>query len=137
MNYFTLAAAIMLVLSISPYLARGEYSWYFSWKNTLTTFLLLSSPFAFYVAAKEEFGVKAWAHFALGLAGYVGVPDTDTDMACHALGSLVFSLHFLLHRVTKRNLLMGTLVKDAKAIEMNTVFSVDSNTSFASEEDVK
>ena len=70
MNYFTLAAAIMLVSSISPYLARGEYSWYFSWKNTLTTFLLLSSPFAFYVAAKEEFGVKAWAHFALGLAGY-------------------------------------------------------------------
>lgn len=70
MNYFTLAAVIMLTARIVPYLARGEYSWYFSWKNTLTTFLLLSSPFAFYVAAKEDFGIKAWAHFALGLAGY-------------------------------------------------------------------
>lgn len=50
---------------------------------------------------------------------YVGVLDTDTDMACHALGSLVFSIHFLLHRITKRDLLMGTLIRDAKATEMN------------------
>ena len=85
------------------------------------------------IAAEGYTGIRA----NLEKLKYVGVLDTDTDMACHALGSLVFSLHFLLHRVTKRNLLMGTLVKDAKAIEMNTVFSVDSNTFFASEEDVK
>lgn len=51
---------------------------------------------------------------------YVGVLDTDTDMACHTLGSLIFSLHFLLHRITKRDLLMGTLIKDSTAKDMNT-----------------
>ena len=55
---------------ILPYIARGKYDWYFSWKNTLTTFLLLSAPFPFYVAAKEGFGIKAWAHFLLGCTGY-------------------------------------------------------------------
>ncbi len=50
---------------------------------------------------------------------YVGVLDTDTDMACHALGSLIFSVHFLLHKITKRDLLMGKLIKDSKAAEMN------------------
>lgn len=70
MSYFTLAAVIMLISGIAPYLARGAHDWFFTWKNTLTTFLLLSSPFPFYVAAKEDFGIKAWAHFALGCAGY-------------------------------------------------------------------
>lgn len=60
---------------------------------------------------------------------YVGVLDTDTDMACHTLGSLIFSLHFLLHRLTKRNLLMGTLIKDAGAVEMNTPFQAEENKS--------
>ena len=54
---------------------------------------------------------------------YVGVLDTDTDMACHTLGSLVFSLHFILHRITKRDLLMGTLIKDAGAKEMNEPYT--------------
>lgn len=70
MSYFTLAAILMLVTQILPYLARGEYYWFFTWKNTLTTFLLLSSPFAFYLAAKEEFGLKAWANFLVGCFGY-------------------------------------------------------------------
>lgn len=51
---------------------------------------------------------------------YVGVLDTDTDMACHTLGSLIFSLHFLLHRISKKNLLMGSFIKDADAKAMNT-----------------
>lgn len=54
---------------------------------------------------------------------YVGVLDTDTDMACHALGSVVFTLHFALHKITKHDLLMGTLIKDARATEMNPVES--------------
>lgn len=60
---------------------------------------------------------------------YVGVLDTDTDMAVHTAGSLVFSLHFLLHRLTGRNLLMGTLIKDAPATEMNTPFQSLTNKS--------
>lgn len=70
MSYFTLAGFIMLISQIVPYLARGQYDWFFTWKNTLTTFLLISSPFPFYVAAKEDFGIKAWVHFVLGCAGY-------------------------------------------------------------------
>lgn len=60
---------------------------------------------------------------------YVGVLDTDTDMAVHAAGSLVFSLHFLLHRLTGRDLLMGTLIKDAPATEMNTPFQTQTDKS--------
>lgn len=71
MSYFTLAAVIMLITQVTPYLVQGRFDWYFTWKNTLTTFLLLSSPFAFYVATKEDFGIKAWAHYALGIAGYL------------------------------------------------------------------
>ena len=51
---------------------------------------------------------------------YVGVLDTDTDMAVHTLGSLIFSIHYLIHRLSRRNLLMGTIIKDAYATEMNT-----------------
>ena len=51
---------------------------------------------------------------------YVSVLDTDLDMLCHAGGSLVFCLHYLLHLLTRKNLLMGTLVKDISAAEMNT-----------------
>lgn len=51
---------------------------------------------------------------------YVGVLDTDTDMACHTLGSLIFSIHFILHRISKKNLLMGSFIKDADAKAMNT-----------------
>ncbi len=50
---------------------------------------------------------------------YVSVLDTDLDMLCHAGGSLVFCLHYLLHLLTRKNLLMGTLVKDISAAEMN------------------
>ncbi len=70
MSYYTLAAVLMLISQIAPYLAQGRTDWYFTWKNTLSTFLLLSSPFPFYVAARENFGIKAWAHFALGCSGY-------------------------------------------------------------------
>lgn len=58
---------------------------------------------------------------------YVSVLDTDTDMAVHTAGSLVFSLHFLLHRITKRNLLMGTFIKDSTATEMNTPFNAEAS----------
>lgn len=51
---------------------------------------------------------------------YVGVLDTDTDMAVHTLGSLIFSIHYLIHRLSRRNLLMGSIIKDAYATEMNT-----------------
>lgn len=70
MSYFTLGAALMLLSQILPYVCKGQYDWFFTWKNTLTTFLLLSSPFPFYIAAKEDFGLKAWANFALGCIGY-------------------------------------------------------------------
>lgn len=70
MSYFTLAAVLILFSMILPFIAKGKFNWYFSWKNTLTTFLLLSAPFPFYVAAKEGFGIKAWAHFLLGCTGY-------------------------------------------------------------------
>ena len=70
MSYYTLAAVLMLISQIAPYLAQGRTDWYFTWKNTLSTFLLLSSPFPFYVAARENFGIKAWAHFLLGCTGY-------------------------------------------------------------------
>lgn len=59
---------------------------------------------------------------------YVGVLDTDTDMACHTLGSLIFSIHFLIHRITKRNILMGSIIDDADAKNMNTdVTAVEEN----------
>lgn len=70
MSYLTLGAAIMLFSQILPYLVQNRFDWYFTWKNTLTTFLLLSSPFAFYTAAKEDFGLKAWANYAVGFAGF-------------------------------------------------------------------
>ena len=70
MSYLTLGAVIMLFSQILPYLILSRFDWYFTWKNTLTTFLLLSSPFAFYTAAKEDFGLKAWANYALGIAGF-------------------------------------------------------------------
>ena len=50
-------------------------------------------------------------------------------MAVQSAGSLVFSLHFLLHRLTGRNLLMGTLIKEATATEMNTPFQALTNKS--------
>lgn len=56
---------------------------------------------------------------------YVGVLDTDTDMACHVLGSLVFSLHFIIHRISGRDLLMGTMIKDASAKSMNEPYEDD------------
>lgn len=56
---------------------------------------------------------------------YVGVLDTDTDMACHTLGSLIFCLHFALHRISGRDLLMGTMIKDADAKSMNTPCGTD------------
>ena len=70
MNYLTLGIVLIVISQVAPYVARGKSDWFFTWKNTLTTFLLLSSPFAFYVAAKEERTLKASAHFALGCAGY-------------------------------------------------------------------
>ena len=51
---------------------------------------------------------------------YVSVLDTDLDMLCHAVGSLVFCLHYLLHVFTKKDLGMGRLVRDIRADEMNT-----------------
>lgn len=51
---------------------------------------------------------------------YVSVLDTDLDMLCHAGGSLVFCLHYLLHVFTKKDLGMGRLVRDIRAEEMNT-----------------
>ena len=51
---------------------------------------------------------------------YVSVLDSDLDMLCHAGGSILFCLHYLIHVFTKRNLGMGTLIKDIKGEEMNT-----------------
>ena len=51
---------------------------------------------------------------------YVSVLDTDLDMLCHAVGSLVFCLHYLLHVFTKKDLGMGRLARDIRADEMNT-----------------
>ena len=55
---------------------------------------------------------------------YVGVLDTDTDMSCHALGSLVFSVHFLVHRISGRDLLMGAMIRDAGAKDMNEPYEI-------------
>lgn len=76
MNYLTLALILMIATQIAPFIARSEYVWFFTWKNTLTTFLLLSCPFAFYVAAKENFGLKSAAHFVLGCCGYAAAAMT-------------------------------------------------------------
>lgn len=70
MCYLTLACFLVLVSSIIPYIVKGNFEWYFKWKNTLSTFLLLSCPFAFYLACKEDFNIKAWALFLLGICGY-------------------------------------------------------------------
>lgn len=51
---------------------------------------------------------------------YVSVRDTDLDMLCHAGGSIVFCIHYLVHVFAKKNLGMGFLVSDIKGEEMNT-----------------
>lgn len=41
------------------------------------------------------------------------------DMLCHAGGSILFCLHYLIHVFTKKNLGMGTFIKDIEGAEMN------------------
>ena len=52
-------------------------------------------------------------------ANYVSVQDTDMDMLCHAGGSILFCLHYLIHVFTKKNLGMGAFIKDIEGTEMN------------------
>lgn len=59
----------------------------------------------------------------------VSVFDTITDMSLHTIGSLVFTLHYVIHRLSKKNLLMGYLVEDATNNEMNTkAVGIEANT---------
>ena len=51
---------------------------------------------------------------------YVSVLDTDLDMLCHMGGTLLFCGNYLLHYATKKNLLIGSLVRDIYAADMNT-----------------
>lgn len=67
------------------------------------------------IAAQGYTGVRAnWETLK-----YVSVMDTDLDMLCHAGGSIVFCLHYLLHALTGKNLGMGSLVRDIRGEEMN------------------
>ena len=50
---------------------------------------------------------------------YVSVLDTDLDMLCHFGGSLLFCAHYVVHALTGKNLLMGSLIKDISGAEMN------------------
>ena len=43
---------------------------------------------------------------------YRYVNDTMWDIVMNIIGASVFSLHFLLHRLTKKDLLLGTAIKD-------------------------
>lgn len=67
------------------------------------------------IAAQGYTGVRAnWEAIK-----YVSVQDTDMDMLCHAGGSILFCLHYLIHVFTKKNLGMGTFIKDIEGTEMN------------------
>lgn len=44
--------------------------------------------------------------------GYATVLDTMLDIIANFIGALVFLLHYILHVVTKKNLLMGSMIKD-------------------------
>lgn len=67
------------------------------------------------IAAQGYTGVRAnWEAIK-----YVSVLDTDMDMLCHAGGSILFCLHYLIHVFTKKNLGMGTFIKDIEGTEMN------------------
>lgn len=52
---------------------------------------------------------------------YVSVQDTDLDMLCHAGGSILFVVHYLVHVFTRRNLGMKTLIDDIGAEELNGI----------------
>lgn len=43
---------------------------------------------------------------------HVSVMDTSTDMYLHLIGSLIFTIQFIIHRVTRKNLLIGSIKKD-------------------------
>lgn len=134
MNYLTLAAVIMTFTQILPFLSQGKFYWFFTWKNTLTTFLLLSSPFAFYTAVKEEHALKAAAHFVLGCAGYV------TSAASFSRGGLFFGIPALAVSVVlclvfakkRRRILFASIAVAGAATALVTVFCTGLHTTIAS-----
>lgn len=124
MNYLTLGIVLTVVCQVAPYVLRGKFDWFFTWKNTLTTFLLLSSPFAFFVAAKEESPLKALAHFVLGCAGYAAAAMTFSR------GGLFFGVPALAVSVAlccafakkRRRALYAALFTAGVAVALTTVF---------------
>lgn len=123
MNYLTLGIVLIVVTQVAPYVARGRYDWFFTWKNTLTTFLLLSSPFAFYVAAKEEYTLKAAAHFVLGGAGYAAAALTFSRGALFfGLPALVVSAVLCCVFAKKRRVLFCVILLAGIAGALTTLF---------------
>lgn len=45
------------------------------------------------------------------------VDDTMQDIVANSLGALLFALHYILHRVTGKNLLMGSMLKDFESMK--------------------
>lgn len=92
-------------------------------------------------AALEEQGLTGIAASWEGMK-YVSVLDTDLDMLCHAGGTLVFCLHFIIHIVSGKNLGIKSLVEDIYGRDMNTAAlqsgeEENAEEDAASEEDAK
>lgn len=60
------------------------------------------------------FGATWQGEYLTTTDGQTVVDKTDTmlDMVSHFFGSLVFIVHFLIHKATGKNLLMGSMIKD-------------------------
>lgn len=56
---------------------------------------------------------------------YTSVIDTATDMLLHAAGTVVFMAQYLIFRLGRKNMLLGSLQKEVQKDEMNTSVSVE------------